>query len=331
MPHSGLRTTPDGTQAGSADDGDMLPDDRSAAGPIVVGVEHSDRSRDALALARTLGRAVGARLILVAVYPVGSRSAVVPPDAQATTLAAEAQSTLEWVSRPLAGVKATLRSVPCTSVARGLQRVAEEEDALAIIVGASHRGTLGHVVPGSVGERLLHDSPCPVAVAPLGYWSEAFRGIRSVGLGFVATPEADEALCAAVGIALRTGATIRALSVVELPAGVTMGIGWDYARLEANAREDLSQSLFRTVGDVTSPVDISGEVVDGYADDELARLSGEVDLLVCGSRGRGPVGRVLLGSVSAGVMRKAQCPILIVPRGARDGFATLQPPVPAAA
>ena len=303
----------------------------SPPGPIIVGIEHSERSRDALALARTLARAVGTRLTLVAVYPVAGRSAVMPPHAYATALAEEAQSTLEWVARPLGGVRATLRPVPCTSVTRGLQQVAEEEGALAIVVGPSHRGTLGHVVPGSVGERLLHGSPCPVAVAPLGYWSDAFRGIRRIGLGFVATPEADEALCAAVGIALRTGASIRARSVVELPAGVTMGFGWDYAKLEENAREDLSQSLARTLGDVTSPVEISGEVVDGYADDELARLSEEVDLLVCGSRGRGPVGRVVLGSVAAGVLRKARCPVLVVPRGAPDGFATLRAPATAAA
>ena len=110
-----------------------------------------------------------------------------------------------------------------------------------------------------------------------------------------------------------------------------MGVGWDYAKLERVARDDLSQSLARTLGDVTSPVDISGEVVDGYADDELARLSEEVDLLICGSRGRGPVGRVVLGSVAAGVLRKARCPVLVVPRGAPDGFATLQAPASAAA
>ena len=309
----------------------MPRDSHSVPGPIVVGVERSDRSRDALALARTLARAVDTHLILVAVYPIGGRSAVMPPGAYAAALAEEAESTLEWVARPLAGVTATSRTVPCASVSSGLQQVAEEEGALAIVVGPSHRGTLGQVVPGTVGERLLHSAPCPVAVAPSGYWSTGTGRIRRIGLGFVATPEADEALCAAVGIALRTGAPIRALSVVELPAGVTMGFGWNYANLEQLARDDLSQSLVRTLGDVTSPVDISGEVVDGYADDELARLSEEVDLLVCGSRGRGPVGRVVLGSVAAGVLRKARCPVIVVPRGVPDGFATLRAPASAAA
>jgi nucleotide-binding universal stress UspA family protein len=298
-----------------------------------VGVERSERSRDALALARTLARAVGARLILVAVYPVDHLALMAPLTHEATR-AEEAEATLEWVARPLAGVAASSRAVPCTTVTRGLTDVADEEGALAIVVGPSHRGVLGQVVPGSVGERLLHSAPCPVAVAPFGYWSDPALGrIRRIGVGFVATPEADEALCAAVGIALRTNAAIRAVSVVEPPssnvAALTFSLHYD--ELERTAREDLSQSLRRTIGDVTSPVDISGEVVDGYADDELARLSEDVDLLVCGSRGRGPLGRVMLGSVSAGVLRKARCPVLVIPRGAPDGFANLPAPVEAAA
>ena len=32
----------------------------------------------------------------------------------------------------------------------------------------------------------------------------------------------------------------------------------------------------------------------------------------------------MLGSVSAGILRKARCPLLVVPRGARDGFAALR-------
>jgi nucleotide-binding universal stress UspA family protein len=299
-----------------------------------VGVEQSERSRDALALARTLARAVGSRLILVAVYPVAGRSAVMSPDAYAAAQAEQAEAALEWVARPLAGVAASSRAVPCTSVTRGLLEVAKKEGALAIVVGPTHRGTLGQVVPGSVGERLLHSAPCPVAVAPRGYWSDPALGrIRRIGLGFVATPEADEALCAAVGIALRTSAAIRAVSVVEPPssnaAALTFSLHYD--ELERTAREDLSQSLQRTIGDVTSPVDITGEVVDGYADDELARLSESVDLLVCGSRGRGHLGRVMLGSVSAGVLRKAHCPVLVIPRGSPDGFAHLRAPAAEAA
>ncbi len=68
-------------------------------------------------------------------------------------------------------------------------------------------------------------------------------------------------------------------------------------------------------------------MVDGYADDELAQLSREVDLLVCGSS---QATRSISG-VSAGVLRKARCPLLLIPRGARNGFATLAAPAATAA
>ena len=293
-------------------------------GPIVLGVERSDRSRDALALARMLARAAGTQLLVVAVYADAGRSAVMPPRAYTAALAEEAERTVAWIARAAAGVTATTRAVPGTSVARALQLIAEEERALAIVVGPSHRGAVGRVVPGSVGERLLHGAPCPVAVAPRGYRSQAPGRIRRIGAGFVAASEADEALRAALGIARRTGATVRALSVVEPQATVTLGYGPGYAELEQRARDDLATSLARTARDATRA---AGEVVDGYPDDELARLSEEVDLLVCGSRGHGPLGRVMLGSVAAGVMRKAHCPVLVVPRGARDDFSALPSPV----
>jgi nucleotide-binding universal stress UspA family protein len=291
-------------------------------GPIVAGVERTDRSRDALALARTLARALSTRLILVAVHPGDGRS---------RAMAQEAEAALEWVARPLSGVLAESRVVACNSVPQGLQRVAEAEGALAIVVGPSHRGPLGRIVPGSVGERLLHGAPCPVAVAPRGYWGEAYAGIRTVGVGYTAVPEAGEALDAAVGLAARTGAAVRVLSVVEPPTvSATMPLGWGVGELEATERQDLTRRMTQAIGDVAAPVAISGHVVDGYADDELAQLSREVDLLVCGSRGHGLLGSVMLGNVSTGVLRKACCPVLVVPRGARDGFAALRAPAAAA-
>ena len=41
-----------------------------------------------------------------------------------------------------------------------------------------------------------------------------------------------------------------------------------------------------------------------------------MDLLVVGSRGYGPLRRVLLGSVSSELMHSAPCPVMVVPRTA---------------
>ena len=299
--------------------------DAAQPGPIVVGAERSERSRDALALARTLARAAGTRLILVAVYPRDARSLSMERGAYAEALAEEAQSTLEWLVRPLSGIRAELRAVPSNSIAHALQETAADENALAIVVGPSHRGTLGRIVPGTVGSRLLKGAPCPVAVAPRGYWSEGQPPIRRVGVGYASTPEGEEALDAAIGLAACSGAAVRMLSVVEpavATAAVPLGLG--YLEREERTRTALQESLRDAIDRVGARAEISGDVVDGYADDELARLSDDVDLLVCGSRGHSPLGSVMVGSVSAGVLRKARSPVLVVPRGARDGFAALR-------
>jgi len=291
-------------------------------GPIVVGVEHSDRSRDALALARSLAGELGTALILVSVHPGTERS---------HAMAQEAEAALDWVARPLGRVLDEARTVASGSVPDGLQEVADAEGALAIVVGPSRRGPAGGVVPGSVGERLLHGASCPVAVAPRDHWRQAETGINRVGVGYTAGPEAGEALSAAIGLAARTGASLRLLSVVE-PSTVaaTLPLGWGFGELEATKRDDLNSRIAHAIDDAAATLDISGDVVDGYADDELARLSREVDLLICGSRGQGLVGSVTLGHASTGVMRKAHCPVLVVPRGARDGFAALRAPAAAA-
>jgi nucleotide-binding universal stress UspA family protein len=298
--------------------------DGAQPGPIIVGVERSERSRDAFSLARTLASAAGTRLILVAVYARDARSLSMERGAYAKTLLDEAQTTLEWVAGPPNGVRTELRAVPCVSVSRGLRRVAVDEGALAIVVGPSHRGTIGQVVLGSVAARLLHGAPCPVAVAPNGYAGATQAALRRIGVGYDDTPEAREALSAAVGLATCTGAAIRVLSVDEpvVPTAMML-LELGHSEREARARAQLAESLRRAVDDAPAPVEISGDVVDGYADDELARLSAEVDLLICGSRAHGPLGDVLLGSVSAGVLRKARGPVLVVPRRARDGFAEL--------
>jgi nucleotide-binding universal stress UspA family protein len=288
-------------------------------GPIVVGVERSDRSRDALALARTLARTLHTRLILVAVHRGEVPSGVMAPEAAAA---------LERVAGPMGGVRAESRVVACNSVHHGLQQVADAESALAIVVGSSHRGPVGRIAPGSVAERLLHGASCPVAVAPRGYATQAFAGIQRVGVGYTPGPEAGEALTAAVGVAARAGAALHLLGVVEAShVAATLPLGWGFGELEATKRDDLTRGIGHAIEDVAALVDISGQVVDGYADDELARLSQEVDLLICGSRGQGRIGNVTLGDASTGLLRKAECPVLVVPRGARGGLAALRAPV----
>jgi nucleotide-binding universal stress UspA family protein len=58
--------------------------------------------------------------------------------------------------------------------------------------------------------------------------------------------------------------------------------------------------------------------VYGLTGEELAAFGDEVDILVVGSRGYGPVRRLVLGSTSDYLERHARCSLLVLPRGGGD-------------
>lgn len=66
-------------------------------------------------------------------------------------------------------------------------------------------------------------------------------------------------------------------------------------------------------------LDADYEILEGEASEEILRIARarHADLIVIGSRGRGPVPGALLGSVSAAVVRHAECPVVVVKSKAR--------------
>jgi Universal stress protein family len=56
------------------------------------------------------------------------------------------------------------------------------------------------------------------------------------------------------------------------------------------------------------------EVLEGDAARALAAASADLDLLVCGSRGFGPVHSALVGGMSATLAHSPACPLIALPR-----------------
>lgn len=85
----------------------------------------------------------------------------------------------------------------------------------------------------------------------------------------------------------------------------------EWARAEAQRIQDRAVAS-ALEGMDSSPV-LSRQVVEGDPAEVLLRVSRAADYLVVGSGRKGPVKRMLLGSVSADCVRKATCPVLVVP------------------
>src|ERR671921_1416082 len=62
-------------------------------------------------------------------------------------------------------------------------------------------------------------------------------------------------------------------------------------------------------------------LLEGRAADEILDLADRIgaELVVIGSRGLGPVGRIALGSVSEAVVHHSRCPVLVL-RGGEDAW-----------
>lgn len=96
----------------------------------------------------------------------------------------------------------------------------------------------------------------------------------------------------------------------------TLGEGGFVAVPPITAHEaTAAAALQREVGDLIG----SGEHVhplalDGDPTQLLVAAAKHADMLVVGSRGRGRVGSALLGSVSAECIRRASCPVVVVPQ-----------------
>ncbi len=82
----------------------------------------------------------------------------------------------------------------------------------------------------------------------------------------------------------------------------------------AGVREQARAALDKALASLPEGIEAADELLEGDVVDELAALDErECDLLVCGSRGYGPMRRVLLGGVSRRLIRRAACPLVIVP------------------
>jgi len=258
---------------------------------ILIGVDSSQRSEDAVAFAARLARAGRAELVVAAVNPEGDEA--------------------ERLGEPL-GARIVVVEAP--SAAHGLHELAEAEGAALVVVGSTHTGPLGRVRPGSTGERLLAGAPCAVAVAPHGYRALADTGFGRIGAAWDGSAESSAALASAISAARAFGARLEILTV--LSPNVAAMTTPAYVAVLGDVERDLQGDLDEVVEATSELVRTEGVLLHGRPWRELAERSAELDLLFAGSRGYGPGHAVLTGGTSGPLMSHAHCPTVILPRGA---------------
>jgi nucleotide-binding universal stress UspA family protein len=286
---------------------------------LIIGFDDSPPARDAVAFARRLALATGARpMALYSSAAAWSGEGKVDDEHSAAT-EADIAAKRSAAKRLLAGVPdATFEPVAERSPALALHRAADEAEAAMIVLGATHRTGLGRTVPGTTADAVIHGAPCAVAIAPSGY-ADADHA-APFGLVTAAVDGGDETervARVASRIARRAGAALRLVTVADVPytEGPAYAGNLGYASLQDTIGEVAAKTLdraARAAREAGTAVDV--RVVDGRVADAIAQASDDADLLVIGSRGYGPLRRVVLGSQTAKILHAATCPVLVIPR-----------------
>ena len=135
--------------------------------------------------------------------------------------------------------------------------------------------------------------------------------------------ESREALETAVALARGAHGTVSTYTVEEPVEVATspMPPGWVGMREYAAARHKLAEEAVAAAHS-RIPEDLRGstELHTGHAVAVLSAISADADLLLCGSRGYGPIRAVLVGGVSSALAHRCACPLLVVPRGHSAGL-----------
>ena len=155
----------------------------------------------------------------------------------------------------------------------------------------------------------MHGEPAtdrPVPPRPAG---DARLLLLATDLADASASATDEAF----DLAGRLGARLLVVSVID-PGSLKLPGGRFRARVDQvrERREQLAQALVARGRE--EGVDVSFLVWTGDPGDVIveAAQAEHADMVLVGSHGRGPVGRLLLGSVSEFVVRNAPCPVLVV-------------------
>jgi nucleotide-binding universal stress UspA family protein len=273
---------------------------------VLVGVDGRPNGRDAIALAQQLTDPDG-KITLANVHAGKLHPLAIAPE----VLEGERQASDELLERERADadVTAELVSIAASNPGRGLHEHAEDQGADLLVVGSTSRGPLGRAMLGDDTRGALNGAPCAVAIASAHY-SEKPVPIARIGVAYNESPESKLALAVARKLAETTSAAIRVLEVVSIPTVAYTGV------IAPAIGENIDEMLHEANGRLKGLQGVDAEAVYGLTGEELAEFGDGVDLLVAGSRGYGPVKRLVLGSTSDYLERHARCSLLVLPRGA---------------
>ncbi|PZF86121.1 universal stress protein [Jiangella anatolica] len=182
-----------------------------------------------------------------------------------------------------------------------------------VVVGTRGLGTLGALVLGSASNRVAAHATCPAVVVP----PHRGPGDGAIVVGVDGSAHSDAALRFALNEADRRYAPVVAVTAIRtdwlaMPIFDADGLARATAAERQHAEGMTAEAVARARAATGSRADVTVRAEAGPAAGVVVDAGREAGLIVVGSRGRGEMRSMLLGSTSHAVLHHATRPVAVV-------------------
>lgn len=297
-------------------------------GRVLCPVDFSEHSQHALKHAAAVARWYGAQLRVLHVFALAPPVTMLPPLASPPPVFALTPDDRKQILKHMrqlvtrAGgrddVELLVQEAP--NVANEVLDHALGWNADLLVLGNHGFSGVTRLVLGSVAEKVLRLSKCPVLVVPHGAARPAPPGDVEFDRILCAvdfSESSHRALALALSMAAEAGAHVTVLNAIEMPPELReTPISYDFSVEAVRPRAESAQ-LQRLEGLIPNAVrdycTVEMSVVEGKASREILRMAAaqKSDLIVMGVQGRRALDIAVFGSNAQQVIRGATCPVLV--------------------
>ncbi len=275
---------------------------------ILLAMEFSEASRDALRSAVFIAGKTSSRMDIVHVVPKLNRFPI-----STKIVFREVESLLKEIKEDVhrSGVSDTEAKVlfgnPCEQIIAQADRLGVS----VIMTGSGEKEKDDRFPLGTTAENILRTSSKPVWIVKRGSPPTAKKILCPVD----SSKHSRRALFNAIPLAEALGSELIVLTVIERLPSVYLSMGMHSANIQADWEQREQSEFNRFLSDIDfRDIPWKKMVLSGRPHEEILRSAGEtgVDLIVMGSLGRTGLARILLGSVAEKVARELPCSIVMM-------------------
>lgn len=286
---------------------------------ILVGVDGSKESLQALSWGAERARRCGAKLQILCAYALPSYTTANMETGIAVLDTSSIKDSAKMVVEEAAEM---VRDLPVDLIVEAGDPtevlVKYSREVSLIVVGTRGGGGFADRLLGSTSAALPAHTHCPVVVVPrkLKDPERKYLPVTQIVVGVDGSGGSTHSLSAAISEAELWGAELTAVEAVPMASSAGV-LAWLPATVDREAiLEEVRHDLRRVCDKLGArrEVKIRYHALDGNPAALLTEFSTAAEMIVVGTRGGGGFTGMLLGSTSQSVLAHSTCPIMVVPQ-----------------